>query len=328
MRAAVFKGTGLPLAIEEKPMPHAARGQAVIRVERCGICGSDLHMTTGSEGLGHEFAGEVVEVGPSCSLRLGDRVTALPLAACGACEVCRADRPLQCSQLQLMAGGFAEYALIDERFAFRLPGSLSFSDGALVEPMASSLSGIRRLRFEDKPKVAVIGVGAIGASAIYWAHRRGAAAVVAVARTGGSANLARTMGAKSFVMAGEDLVGRVEAALDGPADIVIEAAGAVGCVQQAIELVRVGGVVLSLGACVEPDRFSPLLATSKGLTIEFSAAYGRRDFEMCLEALEGAPEGPRTMVGRTISLDELPAAFEAMRSGSHPAKTMVAPHGL
>jgi (R,R)-butanediol dehydrogenase/meso-butanediol dehydrogenase/diacetyl reductase len=334
VKTAIFKGAGSPLVIEERPTPRPLQGQALIRVARCGICGSDLHMTSGSafdvsagSALGHEYAGEVVEVASGSRLQVGDRVTALPMSSCGRCAACLADRPLHCPQLQLMAGGYAEFALVDERNTLKLPENLSFADGALAEPLAAALCGVRRLCFAETPRVAVIGVGALGASAIFWARRLGAGEVTAIARTTRGAALATAMGADRLVTTGEDLSGRVARAMGGPADIVIEAAGAPGVLQQAIDLVRPDGVVLSLGGCVTPDPILPALAMWKSATLQFSAAYGLSDFRQTLETLSEGPEAPRTMVERTIGLDDLPAAFEAMRSGGHAAKVMVAPHG-
>src|SRR5437879_9524710 len=102
MRSTIFHGAGQPLAIEDLPIPTPGAGQALIRVERCGICASDLHMTSGSAfdlpigtALGHEYSGEVVEVGKGESwLRVGDRVTALPMSTCGECAACCSDTPL------------------------------------------------------------------------------------------------------------------------------------------------------------------------------------------------------------------------------------------
>src|ERR1044072_4651654 len=134
MRSAVFVGSGKGLAIEQRPVPAPGPGQALIRVERCGICGSDIHMTSGSRfdwpagtALAHEYAGVVVETGPGAgSLRAGDRVTALPMSACGRCVHCDEDSPLHCSGLRSMAGGYSEYTLIDARMALRLPETLGF----------------------------------------------------------------------------------------------------------------------------------------------------------------------------------------------------------
>lgn len=334
MRCAVFEGVGTPLVIQDRPMPVPGPGQALIRVERCGICGSDIHMTSGTPfdvpcgtALGHEYAGDVVAVGPGeARFAIGDRVTALPMTSCGTCPACLADTPLHCAQMASMQGGYAEYVLIDQRLAMRLPQTLSYADGALAEPLASGLRGVAKLDNLAGARVAVIGAGAIGAAAMFWARQLGAGRIVGTARSMRGEELALTVGADAFVAGGEGVAARVADALGGAPDIVIEGAGAVGTLQQAIDLSRVGTTILSLGGCIKPDSIMPLLAMVKEVRIQFSVAYGARDFRQALDTLDSGAIAPRAMIGDTIALDALPERFEAMRAGSHAAKVMVAPH--
>ncbi|HET8612085.1 MAG TPA: alcohol dehydrogenase catalytic domain-containing protein [Sphingomonas sp.] len=334
MRSAVFVGAGKPLVIEERAIPRPGPDQALIRVERCGVCGSDLHMTSGSPfdvphgtALGHEYAGEVVEIGPGEGrLKIGDRVTALPISGCGECPACLADTPLHCISMQSMQGGYGEYTLIDQRQAVRLPQSLSFDDGALIEPLASGLRGVRKLGGLEGKRVAVIGAGAIGTAAIFWARRFGAGRIAAIARGDRNRKLADTVGADAFLTLGDGLGERLEDALGGKADIVIEGAGAQGAIRQAIDVVRTGGAILSLGGCIVPDTILPVMAMIKEVDLRFSVAYGLRDFREAVGAFDAGHVSPRAMIGETIGLDALPGRFESMRHASHPAKVMVKPH--
>lgn len=334
MRSAIFVGAGQPLAIEDRPIPQAGPNRALIRVHRCGICGSDLHMTSGSPfdvpcgtALGHEYAGEVVELGPDVTgLSVGDRVTALPMSGCGTCPACIADMPLHCTALESMTGGYGQYTLVDTRRTIRLPDSLTFEDGALVEPLASALRGVRRLPdIGPSTRVAVLGAGAIGASAAFWARRLGAGPIAMIARTTRNRDLAAAMGADAFLTIGDDLGEELNTALGGPPDVVIEGAGSAGAIQQSVNLVRNGGTVLSLGGCIQPDTIMPVLAMFKDITIRFSVAYGFADFLQCVATLDAGAVEPRALVGETIPLSALPGRFEAMRHGSHAAKVMVDP---
>jgi (R,R)-butanediol dehydrogenase/meso-butanediol dehydrogenase/diacetyl reductase len=332
MRSAIFAGAGKPLVIEEREIPRPSAGQALMRVCRCGICTSDLAMTGGSAfdmpagtSPGHEYAGEVIEVGADSGLRVGDRVTALPIASCGACPACLCDAPLQCWQMRSMAGGYSEYALIEGRASFRLPDALSFGDGALVEPLAASLRGVRQLSVGPGSRVAVIGAGAIGAGAIYWLRRFGAGKIAAIARSTRAADLIDRLGADTLLTSGEDLAERLANVMGGAPDIVIEAAGAPGLLQQAIDLVGWNGTILSLGGCMKVDPIVPFFGMIKEVTIRFSVAYGRKDFRQTLDTLEAGHLEPRAMIGETIALADLPARFEEMRSGPHSAKVMVDP---
>lgn len=334
MKSAIFTGAGQPLSIEDRPIPKPGPNRALIRVHRCGICGSDLHMTSGSAfdvpcgtAMGHEYAGEVVEVGPGVTeVKVGDRVTALPMSGCGACAACLADMPLHCNSLESMAGGYGEYTLIDARQAIHLPDSLSFEDGALVEPLASALRGVRRVSdLNGGLRVAILGAGAIGASAAYWARRLGAGPIAMIARTRRNEGLAAAVGADSFLTVNDDLPRQLEDALGGAPDLVIECAGASGAIQQSIMLVRNGGTVLALGGCIQPDTIMPAVAMFKDIRLQFSVAYGHADFVQCVKTLDAGAVEPRALVGETISLSALPERFETLRSGSHAAKIMVDP---
>lgn len=286
--------------------------------------GSSFDMPIGTSP-GHEYAGEVVEAGAGSGLRVGDRVTALPIASCGACSACHADAPLHCTQMRSMAGGYSEYALIDGRASFRLPDALTFEDGALVEPLASALRGVRQLSVGPDSRVAVIGAGAIGAGAIYWLRQYGAGKVAAIARSTRAADLVDRLGADGLIVADEGLAEGVAEVLGGRPDIVIEAAGAPGLLQQAIDLVGWNGTILSLGGCMKPDAIVPFLGMVKEVTLRFSVAYGHTDFRKTLDTFEAGRLEPRAMVGETVSLAGLPARFEEMRRSPHPAKVMVDP---
>src|SRR5262245_50628578 len=130
MRVAIYPGGGLPAAIEHVPDPTPGPGDVIVRVQRCGICGSDVSLTSGSpvdlpagSRLGHESAGEVVEIGAGVTtLRPGDRVAFPAAGACGTCASCRQDGALfLCSAPRLYYGGFGEYVAVDARHAIPLP---------------------------------------------------------------------------------------------------------------------------------------------------------------------------------------------------------------
>jgi len=333
MKAAVFKEVGRPLVLESRPDPVPRRDEVVIKVGRCGICSSDLHMTAGhvvtfpgDSVLGHEYAGEVVEVGADVrSLKIGDRITALPMAGCGACAECLRGFPLACASMRPMMSGYAQYALAAERWAVKLPSSLSLADGALIEPLASSLRGVVMADLRAGAHVVVLGAGTIGLGAIFWANRLGAKRILAIARTERQRDLALHMGATHFLLQGEGLKQRVSAALDGPPAAVFECIGAPGALGLAAELVAPRGTVVALGQCLLPDSVNPFLAGMKSIVVKFSAAYELRDFETATDAMDRGAVEPRTMVSETIALDSLPATFEQLRHSPRGTKILVDP---
>lgn len=149
MKAVTFQALHTPLAFESLPDPTPGEGQVVVKVGRCGICGSDLHMTEDAmygcqhgDVLGHEFAGEVVALGKGAEgLKTGDLVSVIPLMSCGRCEHCRKGEVQWCESFGLQGGGYAEYALTRPNQCVKLPADLSLADGAIIEPLAVAQIG-------------------------------------------------------------------------------------------------------------------------------------------------------------------------------------------
>jgi (R,R)-butanediol dehydrogenase/meso-butanediol dehydrogenase/diacetyl reductase len=335
MQAAIFKGVGLPLAIETRPDPVPKSDEVILLVGRCGICGTDLTMTDGSgqvyeadSVIGHEFAGEVVATGTKVTgLKVGDRITALPYAGCGRCATCLAGRPNFCAQFRGVAGGFGQYLATPERVTVKLPGTLTLADGALIEPLAVSLHGVALAQLAPGARVLVIGAGPIGLGAVYWARRLGAGPIAVTARTRRAESLAMQMGANRFVMpeSAQDWVPAVTTALGGMPDVVIEAVGKQDLIAQAVNCVRPTGTVVVLGFCSVPDSFVPAIAVWKEVTMRFAMTYSIGEFEHVARVLDSGDVDCRAMLTDTVSLAELPASFEALRHRTHQCKVMVNP---
>jgi len=333
MKAAVFKGAGTPLVVETIDDPVPGEGEAVIKVQRCGVCGTDLHMTSGhgndapvNSVIGHEYCGEVVALGKGVeNLKVGQFVTAIPASGCGRCQACIAGFPLGCARMEGRVGGFGEYMRIAASSSVLLPQTLSPADGALIEPLAVGLRGVRLAAIQPGARVAVLGAGSIGLAAIYWARLLGAGKIVAISRSARRADLAKRMGANSFEALGEGEVERVSEALGGMPEVVLECTGAVGMTQKSVELVASGGTVVSLGFCTSPDPILPSLATWKQVTIKFSFAYDLREFRHCADVLDSGHVEPRMMISRTVGLDAFPNLFEELRAGANETKIHVDP---
>jgi len=331
MRAAIFKGAGQPWAIEILPDPEPGEGEVVVRVCRCGICGTDLHMTSGSAWdfpagtvLGHEYAGEVVAIGRGVEqIRIGDRITALPAASCGHCDACQGGQIMLCKGMRGYMGGFAEYLRAPASSAIKLPQTLSFADGALIEPLAVGLHGVALAKMAKGARVLVLGAGSVGLAAIFWARRLGAGRIVAASRSARRADMAKQLGADSFVAFGNDEVGEVQEALGGAPDLVLECAGHVGMLGKAIEHVRPDGAIVSMGFCTHPDPVVPGIATFKQVRMIFSMAYTLAEFTEVAATLDRGHVEPRAMVRETIGLDRLPDMIDALRSGADQTKVQV-----
>jgi len=336
MKAAVFHRAGEPLTIEDVADPAPGPGQVVLKVCRCGVCGTDLSMTSAGDGrplapgslLGHEFSGEVVELGPGVTqLKVGDLVTAQPTMGCGACPACLAGTPFWCTGAKPAgrASGFAEYTLSTQGSAVRLPHDVSLADAALTEPFACGRHGVRRAGLRGGERVLVMGAGAIGLGTAYWARRAGAAKVAVMARSDRRRAMAFAMGADSFLTTGDAPAAQAADALGGAPDVVFECAGAPGAIAAAIDCVRPRGCVTVLGYCMKPDSFVPGTALLREIDLRFAIVYDRTDFEACLDALAGADPAPRAMITGVVGFSAFPQAFEALRTSRDQCKLMLDP---
>lgn len=329
MRAAVFQGVGAGHRVETVPDPAPAPGQVVVKVERCAVCASEValaHRTTPSllgpaletlfapgTILGHEQVGEVVALGAGVErLKAGDRVAPMFFAGCGTCADCLSGRPTRCAGAGAQLGGYAEYAVLSEQFNVRLPKGVTPELGALVEPMATSLHSADLAGIRPGDKILVLGAGNLGLGIVHFARRLGAERIVVVARSRRHEHNARLLGADDFVTQGPDMIAEVTDTLGGPPDIVIEAAGAVGLVDQAIMCVRPGGTIVVAGMCLDAEPTSHAVAALKELTVRYALAYTVRDFEVVAASFEAHDHPLSALAPEPLSLSAFPAAFAAL----------------
>jgi 2-desacetyl-2-hydroxyethyl bacteriochlorophyllide A dehydrogenase len=334
MKAAVFEAPGKRLRIESLPDPVPGHGELVLRVGRCGICGTDLHMTDGHAAtyaypsvLGHEFAGEVVAIGDGVAkYKLGDVVAGLAVGGCGRCASCVAGDPMWCERGLIPAmGGFGQFTAVKALSAIKLPATLSLADGALIEPLAVGLHGVRLAEISPGTRVLVLGSGSIGLAAAFWARRFGANRVTVASRSARARTHAHSMGASHFETLGEDFDANIQLALGGSPDVVFECTGVPGMLAKAVEVVRARGSVMILGNCMMPDSLVPSLVMFKQLRLQGSMVYSRREFEIVADVLDAGHVEARTMITDTVSLAQLPDAFEALRRPTYQCKTLVDP---
>jgi (R,R)-butanediol dehydrogenase/meso-butanediol dehydrogenase/diacetyl reductase len=331
LRAASFKAFGAPLELICVADPEPGEGEVVLKVGRCGICGTDLHMTeAGGYGqlgsiLGHEYSGEIVALGKGVSrLKIGDHVASMPLKGCGACAPCLTGEPAWCVHgITFLSGGYAQYVRAAERECLLLPAGLSEADGALVEPLAVALHGMRSVAGISGAKVTVIGAGPIGLSAIYWARRFGARHIEVVEMNPARVDMAMKMGADSSRSPAAEKGSKPKGS-DMP-DFVFECVGKPGLLAASVAAVRPRGTIVSLGFCMAPEPFTAWNAGVRELTIKFPVLYTLEDYQIALESLAKGHVEPRAMITEVVSLDNLPAVFESLRKPSQQCKVMIDP---
>jgi (R,R)-butanediol dehydrogenase/meso-butanediol dehydrogenase/diacetyl reductase len=333
LKAVTFQALHEPLLSEMLPDPTPTADEVVVKVGRCGICGSDLHMTEDpaygcrqGDVLGHEFAGEVVGMGKDVSgLATGDLVSVIPLKSCGDCEHCRKGAVQWCSQFGLQGGGYAEYAAVRSNQCVKLGTDLSLADGAIIEPLAVALHGVNLSGMTTGDRVLVLGAGPIGLAVAFWARRLGAARVAVQDVTPFQQDRARAMGADHFVVDPADPVGSAERALGGKADVVFECVGLPGLIAQAVDQVRPQGTILLLGLCTQPDTFNSFAMLGKEVRLVTSAFFTVQEYEASLAALERGAAEPRLLVTETIDLAAVPQVFETLKRRSGQCKVLIAP---
>ncbi len=340
MKAAVFLEPGKPLVIETIPDPSPDIGEAVIRVKHCGICGTDLHATERHgarlpEGtvLGHEFAGEIVAIGDDApeGWKEGDRLCALPFIGCGKCLACFQGKPWQCQAKRIIGlgevhGGLAEYTRVHLNEAIRLPASVTWREGALVEPLAVALHAIRGVRNGLAGKnVLVIGAGPIGLTTVLWCSFFGARHVIVSELDRGRAQLSLKYGATGLVDAGGDVISEFRELTGGAPELIFECVGVPGMIAKCIGLAPHGGEIIVVGFCTKPDTFMPGLAMANELSIRFVLAHDKSDFQFVVDMLAANRIDVEGMVTDIVSFGELPAAFEALRTPTSQCKVLLDP---
>jgi (R,R)-butanediol dehydrogenase/meso-butanediol dehydrogenase/diacetyl reductase len=339
MRAAVLREAGKPLQIEQVPDPTPGPEELVVKVESCGVCGSDLHVSDlrgalpAGTVMGHEFCGVVSEVGRQVAgrFRVGERVCALPLIGCGRCAACVSGDASQCPSLQTtglgqVPGAYAEYVRVGANEAFRLPESVDHRQGAMVEPLAVGLHAVEKAQLTPGARVLVIGAGPIGLTVSLWARFFGARAVAVSEKAPGRRELAGRFGATDVIDPSREEVGPAFAKLaGGPPDAIFECVGVKGLIQECINLAPNRGRVVVVGVCVHPDVIVPGIAVMKEIDLRFVVAYHKRDFELTLSLLGQRRISSAAMVTDVVDLAHLPVAFEALKRPTTQCKVLVEP---
>ncbi len=327
MKAALHDGKG-SMHLVELPRPVAEPGYVVVRVRTTGICGSDLLIYADAtqpetQPAGHEIAGEVAEVGPGVEgLRPGDRVAVEGIGqgrACNRCWYCRQGQFRFCQyRSQDTSGGFAQYLRRKAPGCYKLPDSLSWEEGALVEPLAVSVHGVRLAHIRGGETVVVLGAGTIGLTSVAAARALGAGQVFVTARHPHQAEMARRLGADHVLSPNTDeMWDAVAQATEGRgADVVIETVGghSSDTLLQAVKLCRSQGKVVILGGFRVPvtmDMLQPLL---KEQTFLFSSCYsvldGHHDFEIAIGLMASGRVPLKQIVTHRFPLDRIQEALD------------------
>lgn len=362
-RAAILYEMGLPspyavsrpLTIAEVEIDPPAEGEVLIRIRAAGLCHSDLSVINGDRprplpmALGHEAAGEVIEVGEEVrDLRPGDRVVAVFVPCCGACEPCGSGRPALCEPgLQantagtLLSGGrrlhhagreihhhlgvsaFADYATVSRRSLVKVDAALPFEEAALFGCAVMTGVGavLNTARLPAGSRVGIVGLGGVGLAALLGARTREPQALLAFDLSDEKLALARELGAThTFNAADPDVVEEVKMATRGGVDFAFEMAGSVKAMDLAYRITRRGGTTVSAGLSNPRHLFS---IPHVGLVAEERTVKGSylgscdpaRDIPRFIEMYQSGTLPVDKLLSERIELDEINEGFDRLAQG-------------
>lgn len=336
MKASRFLGNKT-FAVTDLPTPHAGPGELVLRNQVCGVCGTDVHIYHGEPGsadvnppvvLGHEYSGEVVEVGEGVTgFAVGDHVTVDPNIYCGHCAYCQNGKKQLCPSMEAIGvtrdGGFAQYSRIPASQAFKLEPTVPWEAAAMAEPLACCLHGIDLAGIQVGDKVCVVGGGAIGLLMVQLAKLSGASQIVLSEPNEKRRQVGLQLGANAALDPTRPDSQEAFAQVLGGANVVIECVGNVPAVKSAFQFAGKGATVLLFSVPKVDATFDlPLFDVyKKELTIKGS--FVNPDTHARAVALINSGKvdfGP--IITHRFTLDQLPEAI-AMQMSDASIKVVV-----
>jgi len=320
------------LEIADLPLPSAGRGEVLVRVEACGICGSDVHGFDGSTGrrippivMGHEAAGTVETIGEGVTkYKKGDRVTFDSTIYCGACQYCKRGQINLCDNREVIGvscgdyrrhGAFAEYVLVPERIMYPLPDDFSFNEAAMLEAASVAIHGVKVSLLEGGETALVIGAGMIGLLTLQAARAAGCKRVFISDVDATRLEMAKQVGADEVLhRSGAELLAEVMRLTGGNGvDVALEAVGRNETVASAIDCTRKGGKVTLIGN-IMPEVTLPLQkVVVKQLRLQGSCA-SSGEYPEAIELIAQGKIKVAPLITAVASLEEGPRWFERLHS--------------
>ena len=338
--AVVYKGPG-QVVVESRPVDAPGSDEVLVEVSHCGICGSDIHLILEGWGkpgtvMGHEFTGSIVALGANVTeWAMGEAVVGGPSPRCGSCRRCLEGLPSQCENRGAPAdgggrdGAFARYVMVDRRSLLRLPEGVTSRQAALAEPLAVALHAITRSGVVPGQSVMVFGAGPIGALGVAALVARGIAPVTVVEPSAPRQRLALALGADQ-VMDPSDLesfpMWEPERISENAVDVVLECSGQKAAMEAGLSQLRRGGILVLVGAGIDPPSFDPNRLLLNELHVCGSYVYDAHGFEQALELLaSGAIPTDLLIEPQDVGLDDLGDALLNLASGHVAGKVMINP---
>ena len=332
MRCVAIKGPKeiCPAMITD---PVSKNGSVVIEVSKAGICGSDIHYWVMGQPqtlvMGHEFCGKVLDPGSRSDLKVGDRVTALPISPCGECEACKSGNPQYCPNTWTYAiglaltnpGAYAEKTSSRPDMVIKVPDSVSDEEAAMVEPTAVALHAVNLANINNESKVLVIGGGIIGQLSAMLSKKMGAK-FVALAETNelrGEKAVKLQSADKFYNAKDEDFLAKVMENNPYGYDVVIDCCGNSACVSNALICGKPNANIVLVGVSMENISIPSILAVTKEQKLFGAIAYTKPEFQECLDMIERKEIDVAKYIDDIVDLENVQKAFERLTSGTDDA---------
>lgn len=326
MQAVIFPAPNR-VTLEEVADPPCEIDEVVVRVAQVGICGTDLHIYRGEYPsafpliAGHEFGGEIVEVGKGVTqLRPGQRVAVDPNLACGQCHFCRRQAANHCLNWQgigvTLPGGFAEYVAAPARACYPVPDALTDAQAAFVEPLSCVIHALNRLRVWPGDDVLIFGAGPMGLLLVQALRHSGASQLVVVEKEATRRSLARQMGATAVLDSDTTQLERLWQLAPHGFGVVVDATGVPAVIEQALGFLKPRGQYLQFGVAPEGAtvRWSPYKVFRNDWTIigSFALCY---TFQPAIAWLANGVVDIASLISHTLPLADFQSGFQDFAAG-------------
>lgn len=312
------------ITFREVECPKAGPGQAVLRIRRIGICGSDIHVYHGTHPFtsypvtqGHEVSGEIVELGEGVEgLTIGQKVTIEPQVVCGKCHPCRHGKYNLCEELKVMGfqttGTASEYFAVDAEKITPLPGDMDFDEGAMLEPLAVAVHAVGRMGDVSGLKVAVLGAGPIGNLVAQVAKGQGAESVMITDVSDIRLAKARECGVDFAVNTREVDFGDAMVAHFGPdkADVIYDCAGNDITMGQAIKYARKGSTIILVAVYAGMAHVDLAVLNDHELDLNTTMMYRHEDYVEAIRLVNEKKVSLYPLISKHFAFRDYLAAYE------------------